>query len=92
MAEYIDRRTALDALYDADAITYEGLDILENIPAAVVQPVKHGRWITAERRGIVSYTACYAECSACHDKPVFSGWEMRYCPNCGAKMEVEHDL
>lgn len=50
---------------------------------------KTGKWGEAHRRGVLTYADIYAECSACHSEPVFNGWEMRYCPNCGAKMEGE---
>lgn len=59
------------------------------IPAADVELVKHGRWGKARRRGCVSYADGYAECSECHGKPTFGGWDMKYCPNCGAKMDAE---
>ena len=82
MTEYIDRRAALDALYDANAITYAGLDILENIPAADVAPVKHGKWIN-HNDDILGLTS---ECSVCHIEGMLNG---NYCPNCGAKMDED---
>ena len=45
MAEYIEREALLDALYDADVITFTGMKILKKFPAADVQPVVHGEWI-----------------------------------------------
>ena len=39
MAEYIEREALLDALYDADVITFTGIKILEKFPAADVQSV-----------------------------------------------------
>ena len=39
MAEYIDRKALRDALYDADAITMEGVKILNKFPAADAVPV-----------------------------------------------------
>ena len=44
MAEYIDRKALRDALYDADAITMNGVKILNQFPAADVAPVRHGRY------------------------------------------------
>ena len=44
MAEYIDKEALRDALYDADAITMNGVKILNQFPSADVEPVKHGRW------------------------------------------------
>ena len=39
MDEYIDRKGLRKALYDADENTFDGLDIIDNYPAADVQPV-----------------------------------------------------
>ena len=46
-------------------------------PCADVEVVKYGRWIKHEG---------YDECNLCHTKTIFGH---NYCPNCGAKMEVE---
>ena len=60
--------------------------VLNDVPAADVAPVRHGRW--ADRReqdGAWSCTACGEEvtiCSGGKDKT----WEFSYCPNCGAAM------
>lgn len=77
MAEYIEREALLDALYDADVITFTGMKILEKFPAADVQPVKHGRWKWSEG----------GQCSECgfHN----SNFGYNYCPDCGAKMDGE---
>ena len=55
------------------------LEYAENLPAADVAPVRHGRWKCHGDCGVT-------ECSAC-------GWSIEeyvgdyaYCPNCGAKM------
>ena len=45
MAEYIEREALRDALYDADAITMNGVKILNQFPAADVDPVRHGKWL-----------------------------------------------
>jgi len=60
--------------------------VLNDVPAADVAPVRHGRW--ADRRkhdGAWYCTACGEEvtiCSCGKDKT----WEFPYCPNCGAAM------
>lgn len=72
-------------------------DHIKNLPAANVQEVKHGYWITEMRglyhgidllddknfKGLSMYS-----CSECKEKVIFKG---NYCPNCGAKMDVEDD-
>ena len=39
MAEYIDKRAIRDALYDADAITMKGVELLNKFPVADVVDV-----------------------------------------------------
>lgn len=79
MAEYIDRESIRNLLYDADAITMNGVAMLNNFPAADVEEVKHGRWIeqTAPR-----WKTWY--CSEC--KTIGSPHWKR-CPVCEAKMD-----
>lgn len=58
-------------------------------PCDDVEPVRHGRW------GIVEDEyGGYVKCSVCGDE--FTSWEgdcaiTRYCPSCGAKMDLEDD-
>lgn len=83
MADYIDRKGLRKALYEADEITFDGLDIIDNYPAADVQPVKHGKWkLLGEPPWYVR------ECSECREKwHHWSGDEMpNFCSNCGADM------
>lgn len=64
-------------------------DDLDSIPAAEVAPVVHGEWIWADDG--------YLRCSNCHQKaPVMTQYQDEpmtvatdYCPNCGAKMDLE---
>ena len=73
------------------------LDDFEDIPAADVQPVRHGRWIS-ERLGTVvrlDKDGCPVDtchCSECGEWLTASDEYAaigRYCPNCGAKMDTE---
>ena len=41
MAEYIDKEALRDALYDADAITMNGVKILNQFPSFYVSPLTH---------------------------------------------------
>ena len=59
--------------------------LIDSVPAADVQPVRHGRWQNPES------AECY-QCSVCGkfrnqeyglDAPIFDN----FCPNCGAKMD-----
>lgn len=96
MAEYIDRdavytafaNAGTDVLERASEIEYIAgfsdelvIEILDNIPAADVAPIVHGRWDITE--GIIEN----AVCSNC-DRHFQSYYEAyHYCPNCGAKMD-----
>ena len=75
MAEYIEREALRDALYDADAITMNGVKILNQFPSSDVEPVKHGRWKRCGKN--------LGECSECGEVVVIKS---NYCPNCGADM------
>lgn len=80
MAEYIDRKALRDALYDADAITMTGIKILNQFPAADVVPVVHGKWGNYEPI-LYGY-----RCSCCKNTHRTC---TAYCPNCGARMDLE---
>ena len=85
MAEYIDKEALRDALYDADAITMNGVKILNQFPAADVAPVKHGRWISDGDGYHWTYN-----CSICAWKDGYPFNERHnFCPHCGAKMDGE---
>lgn len=100
MAEYISREELRkhlkecyeDKLFDADMrkVTF-GIDVyVENMPAADVQPVKHGRWITWDDSG-------FTKCSCCNSEYYISDLQVvgdsegfvDFCPNCGARMDGE---
>lgn len=49
MAEYIDREATRNALYEADAITMKGVEIINNFPAADVVPTSVLRQVRWER-------------------------------------------
>lgn len=82
MTDYIEREAVRQELYDADAITFKGLRIINQFPAADVAPVVRGRW--KKRR--FGETAFGYECTICHttwDEPT------NFCPYCGARMDGE---
>ena len=58
--------------------------VLEQVNAADVAEVKHGRW---ERRPLeeVSLNGLFYKCSLCGKTTRYDLWN--YCPNCGAKMD-----
>lgn len=96
MDEYISREAVLKAFritaknsnkdYQRglqDAIDCLVPEVIADIPAADVQPVRHGRWKYI-RNVKLSGTIKLCECNQCHNK-VFG--ELSYCGNCGARMD-----
>ena len=75
----IDAKAVRDALYDADAITMNGVAIINQFPTVDAVEVVHGRWMQARYTEAPLYI-----CSEC-DKTEYK--EHNYCPNCGAKMD-----
>lgn len=88
MKEYICKEDIRNKLYDEDAITMRGIDIINNYPAADVREVKKGRWINQGADSEI--------CSACGSMFYISALfavgindEPDFCPNCGADMKEE---
>lgn len=78
MDEYVDREELRDALYEADAITMEGVKILNQFPSADVAPVVQGRWLPQVVLGEKAW-----DCSECK---TLGSPHWKWCPVCGAKM------
>ena len=86
MTEYIERKALRDTLYDADAITMNGVKILNQFPASDVAPIRHGRWEQVIPSKSAAKWSNKVSCSVCHS----AGYKrFNYCPNCGAKMDLE---
>ena len=54
-------------------------DIINNVPAANVQPIIHSKWE-------ISSDGYYPYCKMCNARPE-NGKMTNYCPNCGARMD-----
>ena len=85
MADLIDRKELRDALYEADAITMQGVKIINKFPAVDAVEVKHGRWVQQPLNGTHIW-----RCSKCE---TIGSPQWNYCPKCGARMdeEVKHE-
>lgn len=92
--DYIKRKDALTGLEDSGIGLYDdepiqtrnsALKIIQNIPAADVAPVVHGRWVDSKLDGVPSH------CSECN-YPIGRFYKTHFCPNCGAKMEVQDEV
>ena len=80
MDEYIKREAAIEAVKHAWAKGLEPSQYIENIPAANVAPVRHGRWEVGYVHDRV--------CSCCrHPDNDFDDYAHKFCPHCGAKMD-----
>lgn len=85
--EYIGREEAILAVRHSWAKGLEPTQYIEQIPAADVTPVVHGRWIEDH-----DYLKC-PECSVMvkRDFTFFDIGDWNYCPNCGAYMMGENN-
>lgn len=90
MAEYIERKSLIDHLNQSAAKHYSRAVecVIEQEPAADVEPVRRGQWKPA---GFTFMGNC-VDCSECGYRIAASiGQNWNYCPKCGAKMEVSND-
>ena len=86
MAEYIEREAALaEADYDGNFNLVIPAKKVRNIPAADVAPVVHGQWVEKEK---YTFGIIY-DCSLCENRILDNGHSWNYCPNCGARMDLE---
>lgn len=79
MDEYIRRGAAIEQFEDSTSAIPEKLARIriEEIPAADVVEVRHGRWLESNNGPLQKCSVCGA-----------TGWdEFYYCSNCGAKMD-----
>ena len=108
MAEYIEREAVLKHLRECEGTPpeigytypiFKALEcFVEDVPAADVAPVVHGRWVNGviEREPVIKSGRVYRndtptfKCSEC--KETFAGitYGFNYCPNCGARMDGDN--
>ena len=106
MADYISREAAIENIRVAGCTDCGGssdiicgfcdfenaVRLVNDIPAADVEPVRHGRWgcVYDYYTGVTDIT-----CSHCKNTRTVDGkscyFEDDYCPNCGAKMDLEDE-
>lgn len=60
--------------------------IITYFPTADVEPVRHGRWIEKQEKDTFAGYLYSYECSECGR---VKQRKEPYCPNCGAKMDLE---
>lgn len=89
--EYIEREAAIKELVDDYA--YAAADLIEKIPTAYVQEVRHGKWLPKHYEGGLIGGTNVDECSECGYERLIRDLKYRtvynFCPDCGAKMDKE---
>ena len=88
--EYIEREAVIEIINSLNIASalYAGRKII-NLPPADVAPVRHGRWVNEQMivGGFAETWSC--DCSVCGRTQREPLWKPNYCPNCGAKMDLE---
>ena len=92
MAEYVTKEQVIDWYrpygQTDEPIPFEILvSDLKDMDAADVAPVRYGRW--KERKSFHAEGSIVAKCSACQKDVQYLGNPLKFCPNCGAKMDLE---
>jgi rubrerythrin len=97
MSEYIKKADVVKLCEDYSEYSFSNCDFLgasdferlqkdiKQLPTADVVEVKHGRWIDTGDE-ILDTTYSGWKCSECGY--VFCGNKFKFCPECGAKMDV----
>ena len=71
----------------------EEFEIIETEPSADVAPVVHGKWKPVRYTTYCScgksYETYHYLCTACNHVAYAQPYGLKYCPNCGAKMDKE---
>lgn len=101
MSDYISREAALTELQNPELfnVSPRFLQILRDLPAADVEPVRYGRWEECDwvdvdehgfgtRRTFKAGLRC-SQCACVFKKKLL--WKRNYCPNCGSKMDLEDE-
>lgn len=87
MAKYIDADKMLEEYKHSIYDTTDLAEMLNYMPAADVQEVKHGRWEYVKKRLARGGYVDASECSVCH-KIIMPHLKSNYCPNCGSRMDL----
>lgn len=97
MANYINREALINKQQEANDKLFTENErlkkLLEEVRAADVAPVRHGKWTPVKYNAHCSCGKSYGTyhflCSACNHIAYSQPYGLSYCPNCGAKMDGE---
>lgn len=86
MPEYIEREALVHRLKNPYLfnITPRIFEIISEIPAADVVPVRHAEWVVCGDGDNVPWMCSHCGKTTAHKYKVIYG---KYCPHCGAKMD-----
>lgn len=97
MDKYIEYFSCRDAFYNAILDILSGdsnndranqiIDLFDDLPTADVQPVKYGRW---ENTNTPNQLRC-SNCEIIHFIAQYPHGDIKYCPNCGARMDGDSE-
>lgn len=65
--------------------------IIADLAAADLKPERHGRWVEKPNPWGQDGSHSY-DCSICRKRTCVLGEKLHYCPNCGAKMDLEEEV
>ena len=91
MDKYIKKEEAIRALLNdaPEQVGYsreDAADCIRYMDAADVAPVRHGEWVVCGDGDNVPWMCSHCGKTTAHKYKVMYG---KYCPNCGAKMDLE---
>lgn len=64
---------------------YIAQEVIDSIPSADVEPVRHGRWVESYKSNAAPTLRSRWTCSWCGNVQTYGATD--YCPNCGARMD-----
>ena len=81
----------LPGYFDCAEAVFWMMDKIEKAPSVDAEPVRHGRWDsfgvrTTDHKGRKRIEYFFNACTACNQGAMK---RTSFCPNCGAKMNVE---
>lgn len=104
MSDYISREALIDRLNKnlsacnhgtfSEMCYADAIETVKHLPAADVEPVRHGEWLRTDDDWSSLVTI---QCSACGGEWCFEVDEdvqllgYNYCPGCGCKMDLEDE-
>ena len=84
MSDYISREAFKEKYLCCGYLPEMSEEEFDSFPAADVEPVRHGRWVPSKFRNEIERCS---KCGKVFRHSSFYGY--KFCPSCGAKMDLE---